>query len=145
MKKILILSALISLLLTGCAEKTITDVKPSAILNQFEQDETFIVYFGLSYCSACKIFRSVIESSMKTEEFDVLYLEYDKLMEDAGSAADLENIIANYIDPYSPFLYSFPILYIVDKGEIIDSFALLQTDTEAEFIARLKLNGVISE
>lgn len=145
MKKILILTALMSLLLTGCAEKTLTDVKPSAILNQFEQDESFIVYLGLSYCSACKIFRSVIESSMKTEEFDVLYLEYDKLMEDTGSAADLENLVANYFDPYETFIYSFPILYIVDKGEIIDSFTLVQTDTEAKFIARLKLNGVISE
>ncbi len=143
MKKLITSILLISLLLTGCAEKGITEVKPSAILNQFEQEESFIVYLGLSYCSACKIFRSVIESSMKTEDFDVLYLEYDVLMENDADAADLETLIADYLDQYETFAYTFPVLYVVDRGEIIDQFSLQQTDTETEFIDRLKADGVL--
>ncbi len=143
MKKLIASVMVISLLLTGCAEKGITDVKPSAILNQFEQEESFIVYLGLSYCSACKIFRSVIETALQTEDFDVLYLEYDKLMENESDAADLEKLIPDFLEQNEAFSYTFPILYVVDKGVIIDQFSLQQTDTETEFIDRLKADGVL--
>lgn len=143
MKKLIASIMVISLLLTGCAEKGITDVKPSAILNQFEQEESFIVYLGLSYCSACKIFKSVIETAMKSEDFDVLYLEYDKLMENETDAADLEELIPTYLEQNEAFTYTFPILYVVENGQVIDQFSLQQTDTETEFIDRLKKDGVL--
>lgn len=145
MKKLLTLVMIFSLLLSGCGAKTVTEVKPSAVLSQFEQGDSFVVYLGLSYCSACKIFRSVIESSMKTEDFDVLYLEYDKLMETESYATDLDTLIKTYLEQNETFAYTFPILYVVEKGSIIDQFSLAQTDTEVEFINRLKTDGVIGE
>ncbi len=144
MKKILAMSLSLSLLLSACSSKTLTEVKPSVVIDQFEQSETFVVYLGLSYCSACKIFRSIIETVMKTEdELEVLYIEYDKEIE--TEAEDLNLLITNHLQQKEAFLYSFPILYVVKDGLIIDQFSLQQTDTEAEFIARMVKNGVITE
>lgn len=143
MKKIVAIGLMLSLLLSACSEKGVSEVKPNVVLEQFEQEQSFVVYLGLSYCSACKIFRSVIESSMKTEDFDVLYLEYDALMENEVDASDLERLIADYLQQNVEFSYTFPILYVVEAGEIIDQFSLIDTDTEIEFIARLKTDGVL--
>ena len=49
MKKILISGLLIAMILSGCTQKGLTQVKPVEITDKFEANESFVVYFGLSY------------------------------------------------------------------------------------------------
>lgn len=142
MKKIFLSLILISVLLTGCTAKGVTQVKPEEISAKFKAEETFVVYLGLSYCSACKIFRSIVESVIKTDDITVYYVEYDK--EQETNDVELAALVTK-LEQNEAFSYSFPILYVVESGKIIDQFALAQTDTEQEFKDRLIKNGVIAQ
>jgi len=140
MKKILVIAVILGLILSGCSAKGLTEVKPENITERFEANESFVVYFGLSYCSACKIFRSIIETVIDETGTTVYYIEFDK--EDRTL---LDTLAITYLSQNEQFPYTFPIIFIVEEGKIIDQFSLQQTDTEEEFKARLIENGVIEE
>lgn len=143
MKKLILITVLLSIFLGGCAEKGVTQVKPEVVSQKFDDQETFMVYLGLSYCSACKIFRSIVESVIKTEGIEVLYVEYDKEAE--SNEANLKALVENHLQQNEVFPYAFPIIFIVNEGKIVDQFSLQQTDNESEFIARLVKDGVLSQ
>ena len=140
MKKLLISALLIAMILSGCTQKGLTQVKPVEIADKFEANESFVVYFGLSYCAACKIFRSIIETVIDESGTVVYYVEYDK-----EDQTVLEDLVKSHLEQNEAFGYSFPIIYVVDEGKIVDQFSLAQTDTEEEFKDRLIKNGVIAE
>jgi predicted bacteriocin transport accessory protein len=140
MKKLLALAVIIGLVLGGCSSGGLTQVKPTEITEKFEASESFVVYLGLSYCSACKIFRSIVSSVIDETGTTVYYVEYDK-----EEPADLETLVLTHLEQNETFPYSFPILFVVEEGKIIDQFSLAQTDTEEEFKARLIKDGVIEE
>lgn len=141
MKKIIPILSILALLLTGCASKGVTQVKPEAISDKFAANETFVVYLGLSYCSACKIFRSVVESVIKSENIEVFFVEYDTEAKD--NEANLKTLVETHLQQNETFPYSFPILFVVQEGKIIDQFSLQQTDNEQKFIDRMVKDGVI--
>lgn len=140
MKKILAIAVILGLILSGCSAKGLTEVKPNDITEKFEANESFVVYFGLSYCAACKIFRSIIETVIDETGTTVYYIEFDK--EDRTL---LDTLVITHLSQNEQFPYTFPIIFIVEEGKIIDQFSLQQTDTEEEFKARLIENGVIEE
>lgn len=140
MKRLFITVIILGLILSGCSSAGLTQVKPTEITNKFEAKESFVVYLGLSYCSACKIFRSIVESVIKETKTTVYYIEYDK-----ESQEDLDVLVKTYLNQNEAFPYSFPIIFVVEEGKILDQFSLEQTDTEDEFRARLVKNGVIEE
>lgn len=140
MKKSIIIILSILLLITGCKSTGFIEVDTSTVNKKLESNDTFILYMGLSYCSACKIFRSIIDTSIKQEGFDVYYLEFDKVPE--KDKEFLTSTITSYLEQNEPFPYSFPILFVLKEGEIIDQFSLLQVDTEDEFIERINETGV---
>lgn len=140
MKKILAIAVILGLILSGCSAKGLTQVKPEDITARFEANESFVVYFGLSYCSACKIFRSIVETVIDETGTTIYYIEFDK--EDREL---LDTMAITYLSQNEQFPYTFPIIFIVEEGKIIDQFSLQQTDTEEEFKARLIENGVIEE
>jgi thiol-disulfide isomerase/thioredoxin len=140
MKKILAIVVILGLILSGCSAKGLTQVKPEDITARFEANESFVVYFGLSYCAACKIFRSIVETVIDETGTTVYYIEFDK--EDRTL---LDTMAITYLSQNEQFPYTFPIIFIVEEGKIIDQFSLQQTDTEEEFKARLIENGVIEE
>lgn len=139
MKKILALVVILGLVLGGCSNSGLKQVEPTEITEKFAADESFVVYLGLSYCGACKIFKSIITSVIDDSGTTIYYIEYDK-----EDKADLDALIPD-LEQNETFPYSFPILFVVEKGKIIDQFSLAQTDTEEEFKARLIKNGVIEE
>jgi len=140
MKKILAIVVILGLILSGCSAKGLTQVKPEDITARFEANESFVVYFGLSYCAACKIFRSIVETVIDETGTTVYYIEFDK--EDRTL---LDTLVITHLSQNEQFPYTFPIIFIVEEGKIIDQFSLQQTDTEEEFKARLIENGVIEE
>lgn len=140
MKKLFMTFMVLGLILSGCSSAGLTQVKPTVITEKFEANETFIVYLGLSYCSACKIFRSVVESVIKESGTTVYYIEYDKESQD-----DLDILVNSHLIQNQAFPYTFPIIFIVEEGKILDQFSLAQADNEEKFKARLIKNGVIEE
>jgi hypothetical protein len=140
MKKFLALVVILVLVLSGCSAKGLTQVKPEDITERFEANESFVVYFGLSYCAACKIFRSIVETVIDETGTTVYYIEFDK--EDRTL---LDTLALTYLSQNEQFPYVFPIIFIVEEGKIIDQFSLQQADTEEKFKARLIVNGVIEE
>lgn len=143
MKKLIVLVTLFAVLLSGCAAQGVTQVKPENVIEKFDASESFVVYLGLSYCSACKIFKSIIESVIKSDGIEVFYVEYDTEMD--GNEESLKALVENHLQQNEVFPYSFPIIFVVSEGKIIDQFSLQQTDTEQEFIDRMVKNGVISQ
>lgn len=141
MKKLILSVMFVSLLLTGCSAKGVTQATPSDISTKFEANETFVVYLGLSYCSACKIFRSIVETVIKSDDITVFYVEYDKEMEKDEAA--VKALVENHLQQKETFPYSFPILFVVKDGQIIDQFSLQQTDNEQKFKDRMIQDGVI--
>lgn len=137
MKKLLLVFLTTVLVLTACSSEGLTQVKPTAITQKFEKNESFIVYLGLSYCSACKIFRSIVDSVIKSDGITVYYVEYDKENE-----KDLAELVP-LLEQNEVFSYTFPIIYIVNEGKIIDQFSLEQTEDETAFKARLEKNGIL--
>ena len=132
MKKIFISALLIVVFLSGCAQAGLTQVKPDAIIEKFEANESFVVYLGLSYCAACKIFRSIVETVIDESGTVVYYIEYDK-----EDQTVLETMVKSHLEQNEVFPFSFPIIYVVNEGKIIDQFSLAQTDTEDRKSTRL--------
>ena len=75
MKKLIVIMLSILLFFAGCKSSGFIEVDTKTVNDKLENSDTFILYMGLSYCSACKIFRSVVKSSIEKENFDVFYLE----------------------------------------------------------------------
>lgn len=143
MKKLFLTLMLASVFLSGCTPQGVTQVKPEVISDKFDASESFVVYLGLSYCSACKIFRSIIETVIETDDLTVFYVEYDAEAE--NNEENLKTLVVSHLEQNETFPYSFPILFVVKDGKIIDQFSLQQTDTEKEFKDRLIKDGVLSE
>lgn len=135
MKKIVFIILSILLLFTGCKSSGFIEVDTQTVNEKLENKDTFILYMGLSYCSACKIFRSVVETSIEKEGFNVYYLEFDKVPEKDKEL--LTTTITSYLEQNEVFPYSFPILFVLKEGTIIDQFSLQQADTEDKFIKRI--------
>ncbi len=140
MKKLLVIVIVVGIILGGCSSGGLSQVEPTKISEKFEANESFVVYLGLSYCSACKIFTSIIKTVISETKTTVYYVEYDK-----EETSALETLVKSHLEQNETFPYSFPILFVVKDGKIIDQFSLQQTDTEEEFKARLIKDGVIEE
>lgn len=140
MKKIVFISLSILLLITGCKSSGFIEVDTQTVNEKLENKDNFILYMGLSYCSACKIFRSVVESSIEREGFNVYYLEFDKVPEKDKEL--LTTTITTYLEQNEAFPFSFPILFVLKDDTIIDQFSLQQADTEDKFIKRINDSGI---
>ena len=140
MRKLIVIMLSILLFFAGCKSSGFIEVDTKTVNDKLENSDTFILYMGLSYCSACKIFRSVVKSSIEKENFDVFYLEFDKVPEDDKEL--LTTTITTYLEQNEVFPYSFPILFVLKEGSIIDQFSLQQADTEIKFIDRINDSGI---
>lgn len=138
MKKLSFVLLSLVLLLSACSPAGLTSIKPNEASEKFVNEETFVLYLGLSYCSACKIFRSIAEEVIQTEKITIYYIEYDKEDE-----AELSSLILDHLQQNDPFPFSFPILYVVNEGKIVDTFSLVEADNVRRFTDRMVANGVI--
>jgi thioredoxin-like negative regulator of GroEL len=126
------------LILSGCSSAGLTPIRPDAAAQKFANEETFVLYLGLSYCSACKIFRSIAEEVIEAEKITIYHMDFDKEDE-----ARLRSLIDAHLEQIEPFPFSFPILYVVRDGRIVDTFSLVDTDNVRRFTDRMVANGVI--
>jgi len=91
MKKFIILSAILGLLLTGCSDgipsklsdkpgstTEVTQVKPTYIIELIENKESFLFYFANSWCSACQFMKPINSEVVRRTEQPIYYIEMDK-------------------------------------------------------------------
>lgn len=160
MKKILLLIAVLSLLLAGCSDgiptkvkdkapslTTITQVKPSYVVELIQTKQSFIFYFGNSWCSACQYMKNVNNEVVRRKSLPMYYIEMDKT-----SASQLNKIYKYVTQPVVT-----PTYIIVLNGVVMESFTpdiLVGNDTgfvDAHFdlyvvnlIAVLKAKGLLN-
>jgi predicted bacteriocin transport accessory protein len=138
MKRLIIVLLGLSFLLSACTQKGLTPLKPQAAIQKFDNEETFVLYLGLSYCAACKIFTAIAEEVIEAEKITIFHMDFDKEDE-----TQLANLVNKHLQQVEPFPYSFPILFVVKDGKIIDRFSLVEADSVRRFTDRMISNGVI--
>ncbi len=160
MKKILLLISVVGLMLTACSDgiperikdkapslEKITQVKPSYVVELIEAKESFIFYFGNTWCSACEFMKDVNNEVVRRESIPMYLIEMDKT-----SSAQLNKIYAYVTQPVAT-----PTYVIVLKGVVTESFTpeiVVGDDTGfnsehinlyvVNFIAALKAKGLIA-
>jgi len=124
MKKILALMLISLIFLSGCSSipasvkdkapstTKITQVLPSYVVELIEADESFIFYFGNSWCEACQFVKAVNNEVVSRGKIPMYYIEMDKT-----STKQLNMIYQYVIKPVAT-----PTYIIVLDGVVIESF-----------------------
>jgi predicted bacteriocin transport accessory protein len=159
MKKSLLLILISLIFLSGCSSipasvkdkapsmTKITQVLPSYVVELIESNESFIFYFGNSWCSACQFVEAVNNEVVSREKIPMYYIEMDKT-----TTKQLNMIYQYVIKPVAT-----PTYIIVLNGVVIESFypeVFVGDDTSLDenhislyadnLIALLKTKGLIN-
>ena len=161
MKKILVLISVLVLLLTGCSDgipakisdkaastTEITQVKPSYIVELIENKESFLFYFGNSWCSACQFMKPINSEVVRRTGQPIYFIEMDKTSKD-----QLSKIYKYVTQPEAT-----PTYVVVIDGVVKESFTpdiLVGDDTgfdenhinlyTVNLISVMKAKGLITE
>lgn len=137
MKKIKILLLLLvvsSLALIGCTKKGYINISYKELENKLSNQDTFILFIGRETCSACSVFKEVLNEHAKDhKEIEFYYIDLDSL-------SDEENIKLD-----SKFDYSgTPTSFIIEKGQIPSSYdKYTGYNSYNDIINKLKEKGII--
>jgi len=160
MKKILVIASLLAVLLTACSDgipekikdkaastTEITQVKPSYIVELYENKESFIYYYGSSVCGACLFMKPINSEVVRRTGLPMYFVEIDKT-----SKSQLK-----LLEPFLTQPASTPTYVIVLNGVVKDSFTpeiLVGEDTSfltehinlytVHFIEVLKEKGLLT-
>ncbi len=161
MKKILLLVSVLGLMLAGCSDgipakisdkapslTEVTQVKPSYVVELIEKKESFVFYFGNSWCSACNFMRPINSEVVRRESMPIYLIEMDKT-----SKEQLAKIFKYVVEPQAT-----PTYVVVIDGVVKESFTpdiLVGEDTGfleehinlyvVNLISVLKAKGVIKD
>jgi predicted bacteriocin transport accessory protein len=162
MKKILVLVSVLVLVLTACTGSNlpskisdkpgstteITQVQPSYIVELIENKESFLFYFGNSWCSACQFMKPINSEVVRRTGQPIYYIEIDKT-----SKSQLAKIYKLVTQPQAT-----PTYIVVIDGVVKESFTpdiLVGEDTgfleehinlyTVNLIAVLKAKGLITD
>jgi predicted bacteriocin transport accessory protein len=161
MKKILVLVSVLVILLTACTSKIpskisdkpgstteITQVQPSYVVELIENKESFLFYFGNTWCSACEYMKPINSEVVRRTGQPIYYIEVDKT-----SKEQLAMIYKLVTQPQAT-----PTYVVVIDGVVKESFTpeiLVGDDTgfvdehinlyTVNLIAVLKAKGLITD
>lgn len=95
MKKILVVVALLSLILTGCnTKKNLIEINYDELRTKIENKESFVLYVGSSECSHCSDFKPILEKVITENNLDVYYINMANLSKSKYNAV-LDKIDGN--------------------------------------------------
>lgn len=113
MKKItIVIATILMLLLTGCSDIGIEEVKKSdeiMTLLKGESKEATFVYFGRPTCPYCQKFHPKLDNVVEKKEMKVLYYNTDEHRDDS----DFDQVLAEYKVEQIPYLAK------VENGKIV--------------------------
>lgn len=84
MKKILIVIGMI-ILLTGCGNKNLENIKVNDFYKLVENKETVIVYIGSKTCSACETFSPEFNNALEANNLKAKYIDMNNESEEDKS------------------------------------------------------------
>ncbi len=114
MKKLLLALLASLLLLTGCAgyKGRIEKIDPEAVIEKFENKETFFIYAGKDDCDSCAKYRATIYELIDKYDIVVYYMVADN--------EEKKEFIDSLSYDYFYRLIWTPSSYIVIDGETVD-------------------------
>lgn len=132
--KVLLLLLLVSIGLVGCVNKGYEEISYEQLTKKMEKKETFVLFLGRETCSACSIFKEVLNEQKNNHKgITFYYIDLDKVTDEEEAKIitkfDISRTPTNYIiyngqDPssYDKFVGSneYPniISTLKDKGII---------------------------
>ena len=133
MKRLVLFSILMIMVLTGCAkEEALPIVSSRQIITRLEANETLVVVIGQTTCGACIQYKPVLEEMLNNYDFPMAYVELDK---------DNRNDINELIDNHLLAASATPTTYVFIDGELIVSYVGYMDYRVLK--ARLEDNGLI--
>jgi len=116
MKKLSVVLVVLLLVLTACKKEVkngVEKIKLQQFFEMMDKQETMVVYFGTSTCSACLEYKPNVEEVAKNYDIVIYYVELD-----AESKEDKERLASEYIDS----LEFTPTTYFIQGGEVAHRF-----------------------
>lgn len=117
MKKIISL-LLIALILVGCGSpaKEINYISSVDAMTKMDNQDSFFMIIGNSTCSACQVYKPVLEELVKNKGADLFYVETDT--EAAISDTDYKNVLKFFEEYLNDEVKGTPATLYVEDGKV---------------------------
>lgn len=117
MKKIISL-LLIALILVGCGSpaKEINYISSVDAMTKMDNQDSFFMIIGNSTCSACQVYKPVLEELVKNKGADLFYVETDT--EAAKSDTDYKNVLKFFEEYLNDEVKGTPATLYVEDGKV---------------------------
>lgn len=117
MKKIISL-LLIALILVGCGSpaKEINYISSVDAMTKMDNQDSFFMIIGNSTCSACQVYKPVLEELVKNKGADLFYVETDT--EAAKSDTDYKNVLKFFEEYLNDEVKGTPATLYVEEGKV---------------------------
>lgn len=127
MKKVILTVILGLLLMAGCSSKQDTyQLNANEVIEKFEADDSFLLYFNSTSCSACQVF-SPIYKEVRDDYPGYLYM-IDYAEEDARNKEAFKSLLSEYTGEVKVT----PTVLIVVDGEVAQIFTGIMKYSELE-------------
>lgn len=117
MKRIISL-LLIALILVGCGSpaKEINYISSVDAMTKMDNQDSFFMIIGNSTCSACQVYKPVLEELVKNKGADLFYVETDT--EAAKSDTDYKNVLKFFEEYLNDEVKGTPATLYVEDGKV---------------------------
>ena len=136
MKKIfLLLLLVVTIFMTGCGRKGYEEITYSDLKDRVANEETVVLFIGRETCSACSVFKGVLNDKYASEyskEATIYYIDLDKL-------SDEEKIEFGSTYNFS----ATPTITILVDGKFSNSNSVVGADSYNSMIKLMKDKGIL--
>lgn len=136
MKKIfLLLLLVVTIFMTGCGRKGYEEITYSDLKDRVANEETVVLFIGRETCSACSVFKGVLNDKYAKEyssEATIYYIDLDKL-------SDEEKIEFGSTYNFS----ATPTVTILVDGKFSNSNSVTGSDSYNSMIKLMKDKGIL--
>ena len=131
----LLLVLIVTVFVTGCGRKGYEEISYKDLKSKVENSETVVLFIGRETCSACSVFKGVLNDKYAKEyskEATIYYIDLDKLSDD-------EKIEFN-----STYYFSAtPTVTILENGKFSNQNSVTGSDQYDEMIKKMKEKGIL--
>ena len=135
-KKIFLLLVLVvTIFMTGCGRKGYEEISYSDLKDKVANEETVVLFIGRETCSACSVFKGVLNDKYAKEyakEATIYYIDLDKLSNE-------EKIEFNATYYFS----ATPTVTILENGKFSNQNSVTGSDHYDDMIKKMKEKGIL--
>lgn len=82
MKKIIIATMFLLIVLTGCKMRSYKEITYNEYVEKIENEENFILFIGSETCSHCNDYKSKVEKIVKDYQIMIYYIDINKFTDE---------------------------------------------------------------